>query len=109
MSLFAKKPLAAPNLSRIKAPKYMTIDERMGHWAGQFKAKVHGFVHCPHCGKTILNDNLYIQNHMKSHINDRLKNREKRWNFHVTGKPTFGDKAFNVASDKKARDKQWNQ
>jgi len=109
MSLFAKKGLgSAPVLSRIKAPKYMTIDERMGHWMGQFKEKFYGFVYCPHCSKTILNDNLYIQQHMKTHVNDRLKNREKRWNFHLAQKPRFADTAYDVAKDKKMRDKQWN-
>ena len=110
MSLFARKPLtSAPELSRIKAPKYMTIDERLNNWANQFKKKEIGFVFCPHCGKTMLNDNLYIQNHMKQfHVKDRLKNREKKWSFHVTNKPIFGENAFKIASDKKMRDKQWS-
>lgn len=108
MSLFARKALDTPEFSRLKHPKFMTIDERLAHWTKQFKTKIIGFVHCPSCGKTILNDNLYIQQHMRLfHVKDRLKNREKRWNFHLTGKHTLGASAFDVASSKEMRNKQY--
>ena len=94
------------SFKRIKAPKYMTVDERLGNWANQFKQKIMGFVYCPACGKTILHDNNIIQKHMRNHLKDRLKNREKKWTFHPGAKPTFSDNAYTLAKEKKV--KEWH-
>ena len=92
-------------LQRIKAPKYMTIDERLGNWAAQFKKKVQGFIYCPYCGKTILNDNNILQKHMRNHMKDTVKSRETMFRFHPGQKPTFAASAFEIAKQKKV--KEW--
>lgn len=94
-------------LKRIPAPKYQTVDQRLGLWAESFKGRIGAFVHCPECGKTILNDNNFLQNHMLNHVNDRSKNKEKLYRFHVTNKPTFGGSAFDIAKDKRLRNRMW--
>jgi len=110
MSLFAKKGMnSAPEFSRIKHPKYMTIDDRINNWIGGFKNKLTGFVMCPKCGKTLLNDNNILQNHMmKVHVRDRASNKGKMFRFHPTGKPNLGESAYNVAKNKDSREKQWS-
>ena len=95
-------------LQQIASPKYWTVDQRMHHWANQFKTKEIGFVYCPKCGKTILNDNNFLQKHMLKHVNDRLLNREmKLFRFHPSLKPRFADNAYKVAKNKRLREKIW--
>lgn len=109
MSLFANKKLPLPRFKRFVPPKYQTVDERLGNWALQFKDKVLPFIKCPECGKTLLHDNNILQKHMMEvHVRDRLSNKEKMHRFHLTTKPTFGANAYEVASNKESRDKQWN-
>ena len=110
MRLTANKALDLPKFKRFVPPKYQTVDERLGNWAMQFKKKVFQFIACPECGKTILNDNNMLQNHMKEvHVKDRLVKKEKMHRFHLTTKPTFSDTAYNIANNKDSRNKIWNQ
>ena len=97
------------SLQRISAPKYWTVDQRLHQWAGQFKIKEHGFIYCPECGKTFLNDNNFLQTHMREkHVKDRLKNREQKlFRFHPGQKPRFSDSAFKIAKNQKALEKSW--
>ena len=110
MSLFARKALDTPEFSRLKSPKYMTIDQRIGNWVNQFKTKQTAFVMCPKCGKTLLNDNNILQNHMmKVHVKDRASNKGKMFRFHPTNKPTLGASAYEIAKNKESREKQWTK
>ena len=95
-------------LVKISSPKYWTINQRMNHWMNQFKTKEIGFVYCPKCGKTLLNDNNFLQTHMLKHVNDRLINKEQKlYRFHPSLKPRFADTAYGVASNERLRNKSW--